>query len=89
MPLFSEELQRDIESGRIVIGGCVLFGNDPPWACASCGTRISALGVAVREVDDAAQTDGGDVAPIAPNESTRRSDRDLPFGGSSTSGANA
>jgi hypothetical protein len=37
MPIESEELERDIERGRIVLGGCIVGKNDPVWQCVECG----------------------------------------------------
>jgi hypothetical protein len=42
MPAFSDELERDIELGKIVLGGCVIGENDPIWQCVDCGTSFSA-----------------------------------------------
>jgi hypothetical protein len=36
MPGFSNELQKEMESGRIVIGGCCITDDDPMWQCADC-----------------------------------------------------
>jgi hypothetical protein len=35
-----EELGRRAERGDVVLGGCVLWGNDPAWACPECGRRF-------------------------------------------------
>lgn len=40
MPDFSPELEDDMEKGRIVLGGCVVTGDDPEWECTACQTRI-------------------------------------------------
>ena len=37
MPAFSDELERDIKSGKIVLGGCVITDEDPIWQCVDCG----------------------------------------------------
>lgn len=34
MPILSEGLQRDLEEGRVVLGGCEL--GDAVWECADC-----------------------------------------------------
>ncbi len=36
MPAFSEELQQDMEAGKIKLGGCCIGGDDPVWQCADC-----------------------------------------------------
>ncbi len=33
----SDELEQDIDSGRIILGGCCLTGDDPVWECTQCG----------------------------------------------------
>ena len=38
-PVFSEELQRELDEGRIVLGGCVVTGADPAQKCRDCGLR--------------------------------------------------
>ncbi len=37
MPGFSDELERDLELGKVVLGGCLIGENDPDWQCADCG----------------------------------------------------
>jgi hypothetical protein len=36
----SPELDRDLEAGRIVLGGCVVTDYDPAWQCVDCGAQI-------------------------------------------------
>jgi len=38
MPAFSEQMQKDLDAGKIVLGGCCIFGDEPTWQCADCGT---------------------------------------------------
>lgn len=40
LPAFSPELKRQLESGEIVLGGCIITGNDPKWQCVECGERF-------------------------------------------------
>lgn len=40
MPAFSEELQRDLENKRIVLGGCMIMGDDPEHYCWGCGKEF-------------------------------------------------
>lgn len=40
MPIFSEQLDADIQAGRIVLGGCEMNGDDPAWQCKECETEI-------------------------------------------------
>lgn len=37
-PVISEELNNDINSRRVVLGGCVITGDDPSWQCVVCKT---------------------------------------------------
>ena len=54
MPGYDEQMQQDLEAGRVVLGGCCVSGGDPPWACASCNALISAQGALV-ETDESIQ----------------------------------
>jgi hypothetical protein len=38
-PVLSEELERKLDAGKIVLGGCTLFGDDPTWQCVDCEHR--------------------------------------------------
>lgn len=33
----SLDLMRDVERGRVALGGCCISDNDPEWRCADCG----------------------------------------------------
>ncbi len=35
-----EEALEGARRGEIMLGGCVVHGNDPQWGCAACGTRF-------------------------------------------------
>lgn len=38
----SGSMFRDAARGKIALGGCVIFGNDPRWKCsAGCGVKNS------------------------------------------------
>jgi rubrerythrin len=39
-PAYDEEMEKDLEAGRIILGGCVVSGNDPSWQCVKCGVKI-------------------------------------------------
>ncbi len=45
LPAFDEKMEKDIECGKIIIGGCLVTDNQPQWACKACGTEF------IREVD--------------------------------------
>jgi len=32
-------IERDLEAGRIVLGGCVITDNDPTWQCVGWGRQ--------------------------------------------------
>ena len=40
MPMFSDQIQSDLDAGKIVLGGCELTGDDPAWKCLECETEI-------------------------------------------------
>ena len=37
MPYMSDELRREMEEGKIVLGGCCITGEDPAYHCRDCG----------------------------------------------------
>ena len=38
-PAFSPDLEKDIEEGRVVLGGCCVSMDDPAWECSRCGQQ--------------------------------------------------
>ena len=40
-PIFDDELQAQLDSREIVLGGCVLIGDDPEFRCHKCGLEFS------------------------------------------------
>lgn len=36
LPKFSESLDKDLENGLIVLGGCTIFEGDPNFKCNEC-----------------------------------------------------
>jgi len=44
MPAFDPELEGGLEAGRVVLGGCVVSGDDPAWQCVTCGAQIFVTG---------------------------------------------
>jgi hypothetical protein len=36
MPEYSAKLEKDLSSGRIILGGCCITNDDPKWQCADC-----------------------------------------------------
>jgi hypothetical protein len=39
LPHFTPELGKELDEGRVVLGGCCVFGDDPEWHCTACGHR--------------------------------------------------
>ena len=37
--LITKDLDLAIKQQKIILGGCVLYGNDPKWQCNKCYTR--------------------------------------------------
>ncbi len=33
----TERLREDLEAGRVVLGGCLVFAGMPRWRCLECG----------------------------------------------------
>jgi hypothetical protein len=56
LPEFSEELVRALDAGELVLGGCVITGDDRAWHCVDCSHRWS-------EWDDPNQCDEHDGLP--------------------------
>jgi hypothetical protein len=40
MPAFSRQLEKDLEAGRLTLGGCCVTDDDPQWQCADCETEL-------------------------------------------------
>ena len=39
LPMFDEELKRQLNAGEITLGGCCTTGDDPLWHCNGCHHR--------------------------------------------------
>jgi hypothetical protein len=37
----SPEMFEDADAGRVRLGGCVITGDDPQWACPACEAPLS------------------------------------------------
>ena len=37
-PYFNDELERDLENKKIVLGGCCISEDNPLWHCTNCKT---------------------------------------------------
>lgn len=40
MPIFSKKLEKEMETGKTILGGCCISDDDPIWKCLSCETDI-------------------------------------------------
>lgn len=40
MPYFSKELEKELDEGKTVLGGCIVTQDDPPWQCVDCDTLL-------------------------------------------------
>jgi len=40
-PLYTEELQNDLDAGRVVLGGCLISDDETDWRCLDCGNEWS------------------------------------------------
>ena len=36
----NKELEKLLDSGDIVLGGCIITGDDPVWVCRNCGKEF-------------------------------------------------
>lgn len=36
LQLLDDQLERDIEEGRVILGGCIVCGDDPKFHCNDC-----------------------------------------------------
>lgn len=39
-PAFSAELEAQLQSGTITLGGCCITDDDPKWECPHCGLKL-------------------------------------------------
>jgi hypothetical protein len=44
MPVFAPRLQRQLDAGDVVLGGCYIGENDPKWQCLDCEQTIRSDG---------------------------------------------
>lgn len=43
-PAFSDDLKREIDAGKIVLGGCIVFDDAPHWRCCKCEREWGTFG---------------------------------------------
>ena len=36
LPALSEKLNKKLEEGKVVLGGCIISDDDPSWCCTEC-----------------------------------------------------
>lgn len=46
LPSFTEELQKELAEGKVVLGGCCVSSDDPKFECNNCGQRFGKSGFA-------------------------------------------
>jgi hypothetical protein len=39
-PIFGDKLNKDLEEGKIVLGGCLYGNEDPTWMCIDCNIKF-------------------------------------------------
>jgi hypothetical protein len=44
MPAYSERLAADLAAHRVVLGGCMVWDDQPDLSCAACGLEFRADG---------------------------------------------
>ena len=37
----NEDLVREVDQGKVLLGGCDITGTDPTWGCPECGWRYT------------------------------------------------
>lgn len=40
LPLMTDQLNRDLSDGKVILGGCSQEADDPAWKCTECNTNI-------------------------------------------------
>jgi len=43
-PAMDSEMEREINEGLLVLGGCCIGGDDPAWQCRTCGAFVHVTG---------------------------------------------
>ncbi|QEH38599.1 hypothetical protein OJF2_72030 [Aquisphaera giovannonii] len=46
LPAFDDELERRLDAGEVVLGGCCVTDDDPVWECTECGWQAGKRGKA-------------------------------------------
>ena len=49
LPAYSEQLERDLELGKVVLGGCCVMVDCPRWQCADCDTQFYEKSMLIQE----------------------------------------
>jgi rubredoxin len=40
MPAYDEKMQKELDAGRLALGGCCIGMDDPAWKCSGCGLEM-------------------------------------------------
>ena len=40
LPSFTPELEKELDAGRSILGGCCVTSDDPRWRCLECQTPV-------------------------------------------------
>lgn len=51
-PAFDEKLEKKLEEGRIVLGGCMEEEGAPTWQCVDCGQEFERKVELLEEIED-------------------------------------
>lgn len=84
MRVMTDELKRDLAQRKVVLGGDVLLGHDPAWACNNCGRRFGDReqemqgGAAAKLAEDGAQAKDAKAPVTLPDLSQPKAPRDQP-----------
>ncbi len=41
---YDEQMERDLDAGKIVLGGCCISNDSPEWHCNECWHKWSSMG---------------------------------------------
>ena len=70
-PILSPKVRRDLEEGRLVLGGCCVTDDDPAWKCVECDAEVHRFRERYRPADKFCQPIGGIEIVSTANSGTR------------------
>ena len=44
LPAYDEQMERDLDAGKIVLGGCCVSDDSPEWHCNKCKHEWGSIG---------------------------------------------